>query len=313
MNTKGFCRRHVEALLIVPGILAGLGFVSWFAWTRGEQVIDWVAAVLDTSFALAIVAGCGYLAWRFQSEYWKELDDGDEDRLHAKAETGDRNALWLIVKDRIEFLLLFVVLLLGMGRFAGANELIIKFEVSGEAGYKRCCTSPIWPGGQSGITWGIGYDGGYQHAETIRKEWAGHPAVERLATTAGLTGTRARDALRGYRDIRIEWHQALRVFHDSVLPRYERMALRAYGPPLRTAPKPVREALTSEVYNRGAGMAGDARIERRIIRDKCLPAADWACVAHMLETSCRVWAGKSYGPGLCNHRRGEARHIRTSL
>jgi len=40
-------------------------------------------------------------------------------------------------------------------------DLIIAFEVSSKTAYNSKYKNPIWPGGESGITIGIGYDIGY--------------------------------------------------------------------------------------------------------------------------------------------------------
>ena len=42
-----------------------------------------------------------------------------------------------------------------------AIELIIKHEVGGRAVYEKRYQKPIWAGGDSGVTIGLGYDVGY--------------------------------------------------------------------------------------------------------------------------------------------------------
>ena len=37
-------------------------------------------------------------------------------------------------------------------------EMIVEFEVGNKKYYESKCKSPIWPGGSSGVTIGIGYD-----------------------------------------------------------------------------------------------------------------------------------------------------------
>jgi GH24 family phage-related lysozyme (muramidase) len=133
------------------------------------------------------------------------------------------------------------------------------------------------------------------------------------ATTAGLTGAEARAVLPRYRDIVVPYAMAVDVLQDSSIPRYRAAARRAYGRHFDSAPPEVQCALIVETYNRGESMAGPRRIERREIRDVCLPERDWVCVAEQLEASCRVWATDEInGPGLCNRRRAEASVIRAS-
>lgn len=310
-------RTHVELTAILPLLLAGMA-IAWFVtWSRGLPIVEVGPILLDYLVGLVPTALLGYLAWWAKREYWHDLDEERERTLHDDARAGNRWAFWLIVKDRLEWVAMFVLLLLAFGMFSGtanaadgARELIVRWEVGGHSRYVAQLQRPIWPGGASGVTWGIGYDGGHQHPETIRRDWAGHPAAPRLATTAGITGADARAILPRYRDILVSWADAIRVLDTSSIPIYRARARQAYGRAFDTAPIGVQDALTSEVYNRGPGMAGSRREERRVIRDVCLPARDAECVARQLERSCRVWAGTPNGPGLCNRRRDEARVAR---
>lgn len=188
-----------------------------------------------------------------------------------------------------------------------AVALIVRWEVSGQAHYTRSLLHPAWPGGASGITWGIGYDGGYQTSRDIRAAWSAHAAVDRLAGTAGIVGDRARGALASYRDIVTPYPLAYRVFADVSLPAYRLAARTAFGSkPFDALPPGAQGALVSLVYNRGASMTGSRNAEKRAIRDKCLPTADVRCIATQLRAMCRVWAGTPNGPGLCDRRADEA-------
>lgn len=310
-------RTHIEITAIIP-LLLGAMAVAWFVtWARGLPIVEVGPILLDYLVGLVPTALLGYLAWRFKSEYWHDLSAEDERRLHDEAAGGNRTAFWLIVKDRAEWVVLFLLLLFSFGMFSGtanaqdgARELIVRWEVGSPARYAAQLQRPIWPGGASGVTWGIGYDGGHQHPDTIRRDWADHPAAPRLATTAGITGADARAILPRYRDIIVTWADAVRVMDARSIPIYRARARRAYGRAFDSAPIEVQDALTSEVYNRGEGMAGGRRAERRTIRDVCLPAGDAECVARQLERSCRVWVGTPNGAGLCNRRRDEARVAR---
>lgn len=189
-----------------------------------------------------------------------------------------------------------------------AADLIIRWEVSGEANYRRRLERPIWPGGASGITWGIGYDGGHNTARDIRAAWAGHAAADRLAGAAGIAGVPARAALPDYADITVPWPMARGVFAERSLPAYRTSARRAFGAPgFDALPPGAQGALVSLVYNRGASMAGDRNTEKRAIRDRCLPAADVGCVGAQLRAMCRLWVGTPNGAGLCRRREDEAR------
>jgi hypothetical protein len=314
-----FLRRHLEVSAIVPALLVLLAAAWAITWYRGLPALEVGPILTDYLVGLLPVALLGYLAWRFKAEYWYDLSEQDEKDLHERAANGNRNALWLIVKDRLEWLALFGVLYFAFTSFAGAanpatqctRDLLVRWEVSSAQAYARRWQWPIWPGGASGITWGVGYDGGHQAAPVILREWAVHAAAPRLATTAGIIGKPARAALPAYRDIVVPWAMAVDVLEAYSIPRYRAAARRAYGRYFDAAPWGVQCALTSETYNRGEAMAGSRRAERREIRDRCLPAGDAECTARQLEASCRVWANdERNGPGLCARRRDEARVAR---
>ena len=188
-----------------------------------------------------------------------------------------------------------------------AAALIVRWEVSSPDHYARRLHRPIWPQGASGITWGIGYDGGHATARDIRHAWRAHGEVERLANTAGIVGTRARDALPAYRDIVTPYDYAAQVFRDVSLPVYHASTQRAFGDGLDGLPPDAAGALVSMVYNRGASMAGDRNREKRAIRDVCLPAGDLGCIGVQLRGMCRLWVGTVNERGLCDRRADEAR------
>jgi hypothetical protein len=311
-RVAAFVRLHVELLVITPAIAAAVGLVGYWTWTRGLAVVEVGPILIDLLIGILFVSVLGYLAWRFKSEYWSDLTPEDEDRLHIDASHGNKWAFWVIVKDRIEWLALFGVLYFALSDFAGAanphaRDLVIRWEVTSEQVYQRRYQSPVWPGGASGVTWCVGYDGGHQTAAVILADWIQHPQRMQLASTAGLTGTDAKAYLPEVRHIRTDWPMCVDVLDQRMLPRYTAMARQAYGRAFDLQTPRVQGALISEVLNRGPGMAGNRRIERRVIRDVCLPARDAQCVAVQLEASCRVWANDPVnGSGLCNRRRAEA-------
>jgi hypothetical protein len=52
-----------------------------------------------------------------------------------------------------------------------AKKLILAFEVSNEKTYAERYQHPIWPGGRSGVTIGIGYDLGYASKDDVQTDW----------------------------------------------------------------------------------------------------------------------------------------------
>lgn len=183
---------------------------------------------------------------------------------------------------------------------------IVRWEVTSPSYYASRLQWPIWPGGASGVTWGIGYDGGHQSARAIAQDWSAHPAASRLARTAGITGVAARDALPQYRDIVVPFGLAERVFVDASLPVYHRTTVRAYGDDALQLPADAFGALLGNTYNRGGSMVGDRNREKRVIRDTCIPAGDLLCIGRQLRSQCRLWRGTTLEAGLCGRRYSEA-------
>ncbi len=187
-----------------------------------------------------------------------------------------------------------------------AAALIVRWEVTSPAYYRKRLQYPVWPGGASGVTWGIGYDGGHQTRPTILADWQEHAAVDRLAQTAGIAGTAARGVLSQYRDIGTDYELASRVFETRSLTEYERRTTRAFDVDLEALPPGVCAALVSLVYNRGGSMTGDSRREMKAIRDECLPANNYPCVAAQLRSMKRLWRGTVNENGLSARRESEA-------
>lgn len=187
-----------------------------------------------------------------------------------------------------------------------AASLIIRWEVTSQARYNRALRFPVWPGGASGVTWGIGYDGGHQTRSVIADDWQAHAARDRLAQTAGLTGGPAKAALPAYRDIETAYDYAAEVFEGRSLVEYERRTDRAFRSGFADLRPNACAALVSLVYNRGAAMTGDNRREMRNIRDQCVPAQDYACIAREIRSMSRLWRGTVNEKGLTARRESEA-------
>lgn len=188
-----------------------------------------------------------------------------------------------------------------------AVALIVRWEVGSASRYARRYQAPIWPGGASGVTWGIGYDGGHQTRQQIGLDWSAHDAASRLQATAGITGQAAPHLVRELRDVTVPFWMASDVFALASLPRYRASARRAFGVERFDAlPADAQGALVSLVYNRGASMTGPARTEMRAIRDTCLPGSDVHCVAGQIRQMCRLWRGTNLEAGLCGRREDEA-------
>ena len=80
-----------------------------------------------------------------------------------------------------------------------AIDLIIQFEVGGRAYYDKKLQSPIWAGGESGITIGMGYDCGFVSEKQFFQDWGNMLTpnfLEPLRKTIGLKGIQAKQMLR---------------------------------------------------------------------------------------------------------------------
>lgn len=188
-----------------------------------------------------------------------------------------------------------------------STAIIVRWEIGSPGQYTRKYAGVYWPGGASGPTWGIGYDGGHQTKAAILRDWSQHPAKSALAETAGVTGQQAKLSIARWRGITTPFSYASQVFADSSLPAYTLQARRALGKNFEQIPEPAQAALISHGYNRGWSMLGQRNAEKRAIRDQCLPQRDTACIAAQLRQMCRLWDNTPNGPGLCARRNDEAR------
>ena len=188
-----------------------------------------------------------------------------------------------------------------------SSVLIVRWEVGSPSRYTQRYAGVYWPGGASGPTWGIGYDGGHQTASAILRDWSEHPLSNRLAQTSGLTGQAAKLAVGRWRGITTPFILANSVFQNRTLPAYALQTERTLGTHYTTLPEPTQAALISLGYNRGWSMLGQRNVEKRAIKNDCLPRQDTACIAIQLRSMCRLWAGTPNGAGLCSRRNDEAR------
>lgn len=191
-----------------------------------------------------------------------------------------------------------------------AIALIVACEVSGPATFKANFAHPCWPGGDSGVTIGIGYDLGYESRADLDREWPMLDAAvrERLSGVLGIKGRAAEAALDAVKDIDISYEAATASFELFTLPRYAAQTASAF-PGAASAPPECFGALVSLVYNRGASMAGEKRREMAAIRDM-IAAGNLASVPEQFEAMCRLWPSMR---GLRDRRKKEADLWRTGL
>ena len=183
-----------------------------------------------------------------------------------------------------------------------AVALIVRHEIISEGYYAKALQGFACPGDRSGPTAGIGSDLGVQTRAHIRDVWSIHPAVERMTTASGKVGFAP---CRGWRtankDIRTPLPLAQEVFATKLLPRYYRLAARAFRASWDRLPPDAQGGLTATVYVRGASLedapGSHMREEMRVIAYQC--DADVRCIATQHRRMCPRFAGRKDQAGLC--------------
>jgi hypothetical protein len=188
-------------------------------------------------------------------------------------------------------------------------QLLLDYEVGGgEAYYRSQLARPTWPGGESGVTIGIGYDLGYTPRGRFLGDWHAleDDVRDRLAATIGVRGIRARERAKEVRDISIPWSVAYEVFQRSTVPFWMEQTRKAF-PGLDALPWDAAGALVSLIFNRGPSMEGDRRREMRAIRE-LVPTGNLPGIAKQIRAMKRLWQGKGLN-GLLARREAEAKLV----
>ena len=193
---------------------------------------------------------------------------------------------------------------------------------------------PYWPQGQSGITWGVGWDASQQTRAQLDADWGDLPAADRdrLATVLGSAnkGEAAHKLLPTVKDITIPKPTSVAQLKSKMVPKYYKQTLGAF-PGMTELPDAVQVALISLVYNRGAGMgikkgqdaatvdadekkSGhlDKRYEMRRIRED-VKAKNIQGIADELRAMERIWAGTKNAKGMKKRRESEAAMVEKGL
>ncbi len=195
-----------------------------------------------------------------------------------------------------------------------AINMIIGFEVTDEATYNRLYLHPTWPGGDSGVTVGIGYDLGMKNRERIIMDWTANVnlnTVALFADQAGITGQDAKLRIVGLLKAAIvPYSSAIHVFTNNTLPRFYKSALQVY-PGLDLLNADTQGAIVSLVYNRGNKLTGDRRVEMRELVP-LIAAADYKGIADCIDRMKHLWVGKGLD-GLIARREAEAALVSQSI
>lgn len=193
----------------------------------------------------------------------------------------------------------------------GGVDLVVHFEVGGEAYYRKAYRRPIWPQGASGVTVGIGYDLGYNTPSQIRRDWSGRiPAkmVDALVSCSGIKGSAAR-----YHQQRIRWivdiplDAAMEVFKERTLPRFGAITKRTFKT-IECAKPVIQDMMLSQTYNRGSSTKGYSR--RHVLwQARASAKGQYYALPGYVRDSKVVWANKpSIRRGIWRRRDAEADH-----
>lgn len=193
-----------------------------------------------------------------------------------------------------------------------ALDKIVEYEVTSEAAYTKKYQKPIYPGADSGVTIGIGYDVGHNTKTTIDADWRGKISdddLELLKTAAGIKGAAAGALIANLKSISVPFEAAREVFYIHTLPRYAKDT-RAIYPGIEKLPADAQGALLSLIYNRGSSLAGDRRREMKAIA-ALVAAKNLDAIAVEITAMKRLW-DKSKLPGLHKRRDDEAALVKNA-
>ena len=202
----------------------------------------------------------------------------------------------------------------GLTLSKGGVEFIVQEETGGRSYYDSRLHRPMWPGGASGVTWGVGYDGGYNSVPGIERDW--QPVTDRgelvlLKSVAGVKGDRAKyEASRIRNAVSVNWGEASDTFTRSTLPRFAEMTRQAF-PGCEKLPPDAQAVLVSLIFNRGSSMSGAGRREMRAIRD-AIASGHPELVPGQILAMKRLWVGKGLD-GLLRRREREAARFKAAI
>ncbi|WP_200232455.1 glycoside hydrolase family protein, partial [Rubrivivax gelatinosus] len=188
-----------------------------------------------------------------------------------------------------------------------AIDTIIAFEVASPEAYVVRYRKPIWPGGGSGVTIGVGYDLLFANRRFIDRDWPliSQDRKDLLYSVVGLSGQEARDALPSVQSVDIPWEVANSQFLDflpyptneaeSAFPNCGELRDDAFG------------ALVSLVYNRGTliSKSNPNRVEMYEIRE-LMRAKRFRDVPERIRAMKRLWEKDRNARGLVKRREAEA-------
>ena len=199
-------------------------------------------------------------------------------------------------------------------------KLIFDFEVGGgENYYNKFLKNPVWPGEQSGVTIGVGYDVGYVNKTEFSNDWKDLPkeTFDRLYRVVGVKGYQAKELARRLKDITIPWELSVKVFMNKTVKKFYDLTKNTF-PNFDNLPEDAKGGLVSLVFNRGAALEGERRKEMKAIRDIMAKATNFdekvlLQIAEQIRKMKRIWIGGSIEKGMTRRRDAEAKIIEEAL
>ena len=197
-----------------------------------------------------------------------------------------------------------------------AKDLIIEFEVSSPAIYTQRHQSPTWPGGNSGVTIGVGFDLGWCSAASFAEAWKGILADTQAGVLSPVCQVKADQAQAqvaqpAVKAVRVTWDQASTQF-DRHLPLFIGETAGAF-PNCDGLPPESFGALVSLVYNRGGSVANKPRREEMYNIANLMTAKNYAAVPAQIRAMKRLWQDVPGAEGLVQRRELEAKLFEAGL
>lgn len=224
------------------------------------------------------------------------------------------NSLWTWLEKRAE-----------PSSLLSANGLaFIALEETGGLSYYESNTRwPHFPGEESGITIGVGYDLKWNSEANFQSTWGAFlpkSTFDELLKDIGKRGTKKRVNELRQMGVEVPFKSAWPVFVKKTMPRFYKETASIY-PSLGDLPDLCRAVLVSLVFNRGSSLTGDRRKEMRNIQtilsranDERISKANRKIILDDVEDQIlsmkRLWNPSS---GLIKRRQSEANLWRKAL
>jgi len=192
-------------------------------------------------------------------------------------------------------------------------QQIIDFEIGSMDYYNASLKKPTWPGGDSGVTIGIGYDLGYQTVQGFYQDWGQQLDERVLVKLGGACGKKKRSAklfVARVSHISIPYPAAYDVFVKTSIPAYSKKTIATF-PEIEHLTPNTQTALLSLVYNRGSSVRGRRRSEMLAIQQLVIEK-NYEGIAAQIESMKRLWRNRGLD-GLLRRRDAEAEMVRRDL